>query len=719
MSLWRLAYVVAVRRTISNWRLELVLLLSILLAVALMSSGVIFSDLVADAALGHTLGRATPDEANFEIRTFIGSKTAASVEGRVSAYQRGQEFIDRQVGAAFEPYLRDQTRLLESPTFFFQGHPQLELDDRDRPRGDIQYLRGLWPERAELVQGRWPYTVESRGANSTDGNLEVAVDVRGAELLQLGVGEQMEIIRPASFVDPQPMTVKIVGIFRRTDPTDEFWYRMDRDFSYQNERWTTIPLFTTEDRVLHQLVSQYPSLFLNVTWYFYLDREGIRAKDVNQIQSATLNVKEAVKALLTNGSINMKLDRVLDEYEDQLLPTRVPLFLILFLVTGILIYYLGLVSGLIVKSRSTELAMLKSRGATVPRLGILALVEGLLLAVPAVVAGPFLAQGVVRLLGKVFFDLGGSGELAGVPVALSSQSLLLGLAGGLLAVAALTGFTLLAARQSLIEFREEGARPARTPFIHRYYLDILFLVLIAALWWQTQSQDSFLVRSLGSGELKIDYSLLLGPLLGLLAVGLLVLRLFPLAVALLSRLAEPVGPPWLVHGLRHISRDPIVPGLLVVMLMLATALGVIGSTFSSTLQRSQRDQALYAAGADLLIQHTGSGTTAPLQGLADLAGELDYVDVAAEARRMHSSLLTKGFSTDSASILAVDTSRFDQVAWYRPDFADGKSVNEIIAVLKPDAGIKSCSTRRNPLTPGHQVFGALGTVQQTRSRGEY
>ena len=46
MSLLRLAYVIALRRIIANWRLELVLLLGVVLAVALLSSGVVFSDLL-------------------------------------------------------------------------------------------------------------------------------------------------------------------------------------------------------------------------------------------------------------------------------------------------------------------------------------------------------------------------------------------------------------------------------------------------------------------------------------------------------------------------------------------------------------------------------------------------------------------------------------------------------------------------------------------------
>ena len=146
----------------------------------------------------------------------------------------------------------------------------------------------------------------------------------------------------------------------------------------------------------------------------------------------------------------------------------------------------------------------------------------------------------------------------------------------------LTTLTLVAARQSIVEFLQVGARPPRTPFIHRYYIDLLFLALMGLLFWQIQSRGSFLVRPLGGQGLEIDYSMLLIPMMVLVAIGLVVLRAFPIVLALASRIVEPIGPSWLVHGLRHISRDPIVPGVLVVLLMFATALGVVGSSFSST-----------------------------------------------------------------------------------------------------------------------------------------
>lgn len=694
MSVLRLAATVALRRTVSNWKLEMVLFLAIVLAVALMSSGLIFSRLLAEAALGHALSKATVDEADFQVRTFIGSETPPTVSGRTSAYQARLKFNDDRIADPFEPYLKGRSLLFESPTFFYQGHPQLELSDELRPRGDIQYMSGLFPRRAHLVEGRWPTSAQSQtesfpesrafSRDINEGALEVAIDELGAELLQLGAGDEFEVFPATAFTDPPATKAKIVGVFRRIDPNDEFWFGADKDFSFKNERWTMVPLFTSESAIVRQLVGLYPTLFLDVTWFYQLDRTGIRASDVDKIQELARRFSQDVNANLNNGSIAIKLDRLLRDYEAELLPTRVPMFLIIFLVTGILIYYLGLVAGLIIKSRNTELALLKSRGATTLQLGLLALVESLLLAVPAVILGPFIAQALVRLLGRLFFGLGGSEILAGVPVTLSTGAFLLGLAGGILAVAAITGFTLLASRQGIVEFRQGGARPPRTPFIHRYYLDLLLLALISLLWWQTANRGSFMVRSLGTGELQIDYSLMIGPILFLLATGLVILRFFPIAVTFAAGAMEPVGPSWLVHGLRHVSRDPIMPGVLVIMLMLATALGIIGSTFSSTLERNREDRALYTAGADLFIEHNGTRRSLPPAELKKLVSAVDGVAAVSEVRRTGAALVTKGFGAASVSVLGVDAANFGQVAWYRDDFSDGRKLNDLLSVIGPD-----------------------------------
>ena len=607
MSLLHLAYIIAVRRTISNWRMEMVLFVGILLAVAVMSSGVVFSDLLAEAALRREMNQAAPDEANFSIRTHNDFDFATTV----ADYQRNMDFVESRAGEPFKPFLRDQSYLLETETFFFRGRPQLELDIETRPRGKFMYMTGLIsdrpdrPDRVELVKGSWPGTSTSTSP-PTQEPLEVAVDTLGAELLGLRLDDTMTVFPAAVLLDRAAMEVKIVGLFRRTDldPADEFWYGTRDALRSRIDDWNTIHLFTTEDTILKGLSPNYPRMFAEITWFFYLDREKVRAGHVNGIQRTIRQMKRDMGSDLDNSTTSIELDKLLEDYEEQLLLSRVPMFLMLFLVTGILIYYLFLVGSLVVRFRASEISVLKSRGSTTFQIGLLALGEGLLLAVPAVFLGPILALGVSRALERVFFDVG----VADVPVFLSFGAVLLGFVGALIAVTVLTTATMLAARQGVVESRQSGARPPQAPLMHRYYLDILLLALIGLVWWQIQSHRSFLVRPLGTGELEIDWSLLIGPALGLLAAGLLVLRLFPIGAALLFKVSEPVGPVWLVQGLRRISRDPIIPGTLVVLLMLATALGLIGSAFSSTLERSQRDRALYSAGADLRIHHRSTET---------------------------------------------------------------------------------------------------------------
>ena len=702
MSFLQLSYTMARRRIATAWRLELVLFLGILLSVALLSSSVVFSDLLAEAALRRTLRQADAQEVNFWVRTFLNLEEPTIATQRTSVYQEGIEFVDARVTGVFEPYLDDHARLLETSTFFFTGDSRFQVERDARPRGRIQYLTGLFEEdRSRLLEGRWP---ADSPATSTE-PLEVAIERGGADLVGMALGEVLSVHPATGNEDMKFIDVRIVGIFERVNPEDDFWYGRDHNFSNYNGEWPTVPMFTTEGSILQRVATEYPGIYSNVTWVYDLDRQGLSFDEVEGIQQSISLMRRETIALLENSTVSLKLDRLLDDYSEQLVLSRIPLYLMVFLVVGILAYYLALVSALTIRSRSAEIAMLKSRGATTLQVGLTIFVEGILLAIPAVAAGTLLAAPVAGILGSLFFDVEGDGIL----IALSSRAFLLGAAGALLSVLVLTASTLVAARQGIVEFRQAGARPARAPLLHRYYLDFLLLALIGLLWWQIQSRDTFLLRPLGRGALEIDFTLLLGPVLGLLALGLIVLRFFPLAVALFARLMEPVGPVWLVQGLRRVGRDPIAPGSLVVLLMLATALGVIGSAFGSTLQRSQEDRARYQVGADVRLHHTGSRLPVKSLGLEethtqDVPG-LELVEVS----RQTGNLLTQGFSTERFNMLAVDSSRFSRVAWFRSDFSDGQSLGSLMRAIQAPIAL---SDERRPaelqISPAVIPGGAAG-----------
>ena len=408
MSFLQLAYIMARRRIAVAWRLELVLFLGIVLSVAILSGSVVFSDLLAEAALRRTLQDAEADEVNFWVRIYQNLEESSIASQRTSVYQAGIDFVERRITPPFSPYLEGQARLLETATFFFVGDPRFDLPQDARPRGRVQFLTGISEEgRSELVEGHWPgESADIPGG--TDGSgpvLEAAIEVAGAELVGLTVGEELDIIPATSVLHQQTSRVRIVGLFRRVDPDDDFWYGRDHNFSHHNGQWATVPLFTSEATILEQIANTYPGIYSNVTWIFDLDRQSVRAGDVDSIKASVRGARNDIYANLDNSSVGIKLERLLDRYSELLLLSRIPLFLMVFLVTGILAYYLALVSGLTIRSRSAEIAMLKSRGATTLQVGLMVLVEGLLLAIPAVIIGAFLAPPAAGILGSFFFDI--------------------------------------------------------------------------------------------------------------------------------------------------------------------------------------------------------------------------------------------------------------------------------------------------------------------------
>ena len=673
-----LGYVLARRRLMSSFRIELTVLLGVTLAVVLLSSAVVFNDLLAETALRRSLADAESSDVNLWVRVFNDLDDPRIATAASDRYLTSRQFVAQRVLPPLGNAVGAVSFQVETATFYFTGRPNLDLPNDVRPRGRVQFLSGLKEGQAQLVQGRWPEVTGDGGYDDSTGEtdgivIEIMVDSQGLEFLDLEVGEGFEIV-PATGGDGQESTpVVVVGVIEPTDLEDEYWYRRHKSLSYRDDDWTLVPLFTSEQALRQQIARRYPGIYTSSAWFVQVDREGIPAKRVDELQLDLRRVRRDVSNNLPNGSTSTGLIRILEDHEEQLLLARIPLFLMVFLVTGILAYYLTITAGMVIRARAGEIAMLKSRGATTFQIGILTLVEGLLLAGPALVAGALLSPLLAKALGGLVFD----SESVGAPVSLSWQAFGMGAAGAALAVIVLAIATLAAANKGIVEFRQSGARPARTPFIHRYYLDLLALVVIAFLWWQISSRGTVLTRGLGSRDLEIDFALLLGPALGLIALGLLVMRLFPLFLGISARIVGPVGPGWLVQGLRRIARDPIAPGSLVALLMLATALGVVGSAFSATLNRSLDDRVRYDTGADIRIQHDNGRISRAFAGLSDVLPN------SAEAMQTEGSLLTEGFGSQRVSVLAVDSPRLADVAWWRDDFADDGGLPDLMSSIAP------------------------------------
>ena len=168
----------------------------------------------------------------------------------------------------------------------------------------------------------------------------------------------------------------------------------------------------------------------------------------------------------------------------------------------------------------------------------------------------------------------------------------------------------------------------------------------------------------------VSGDLLTVPTWGLIAVA--PAQLLFMVFAGLSR----VTPVWLGIGLLHMSRNPLQYTWLILLLVLATGLGILATTVGGTLERSQIERVLFEEGADLRV----TASLLAKGGVSEvLSKSQELEDVVHVVLGLRERGQTGGSTTE---VLAVDTSGFADVAWYRDDFSES-SLPQLMDRLNP------------------------------------
>ena len=469
--------------------------------------------------------------------------------------------------------------------------------------------------------------------------------------------------------EEERVPVRVSGIYRVEDVEDPFWGESPLELDgRETVDFTTFGPFVVGEEAFLGLQDG----DVEVRWRASPPIEQIGVSDLEGLQLRL----EQLEADLTSGdgrsslTVQTGLDGLLRDADRSLLVSRsgvlVPSVQLAVLAGAALLF----LAGLLADRRSLETAVFRSRGASrqrgrTPRAG-----EGAMLAVPAVLAAPWLAALSLRALNHV-------GPLAEVGLELEPQVgvvsyALATLAGVLCAV----GLAVPALRSATVTSSvQEQGRPQARGIVQRAGLDLALVALAALAFWQLRHYEGTLVESV-RGRLGIDPLLVAAPALGLLAGALLALRIVPAAGALIERVASSARGMVAPLGTRQVARRPARYARAVVLLTLAVAIGLFASAYSSTWLRSQEDRAAYDAGADIrAVPDERSGSIAALR----LAGAYAEVGGVEEALPVVEQPLE--ISDEPATLLALDASRAPEIVQIRPDLAGNRPLGELTAPL--------------------------------------
>ena len=682
MSWTALLYWLLRRRIRSTWPLLVITSFGIVSAVTLMAVGAGYSRVLAEGGLRHTLASTSPRVLNVHLITQnrpIGAADYTQLRSAVEGIAESRlGYMIRSMGRY--GIVQGSIRLRTVPS---DGPPSL-----DAPIGRPFFLTGF-QEHSSLVAGRWPVGTP---VISDDGiSIEAVLGRVSARQMGISVGSQVDLY-PFINDESQRISVTITGTADPNDPSEEYWMNGPSSYFVTRDDGGPIllPIYVTEETFFDGVAAKYPSMVGDFTWFLFLDTTVLKSSLVGPTQDAIKRLETDVNRQFPRSLVLTGLKPALKEYRQALTLARVPIFVFISLVVLVVIYFLIMVMGMLARSQTDESGILRSRGASILQVsGILAVSEGIIV-LASMIMGPFLALLIVRfLLAPTVNPVGGTGS---IPVVLSSDMFLMGAIGGVLSLIVLLASSFNRARLGIVESLRSRARPPTLPLLQRYYIDILVLFVLGFLLWEIRGREGFLTRDLASGEVKVDFLLLFGPAVVLVVVAVVVLRVLPLVVRLMSWSADRLAPAWVSFPLARFARDPLPHGSLVIILALAAALGVFGASFQPTLSVSQTHQALYSGGGDLSM----SGPSLSSRDAKTLEEH--------EAIRTFSPIVRESVTLldvlpgDSATLMAVDPKVLPDIVWFREDFA-GKSLSELMELLRP-VSLPSSSFGSGILVPG-------------------
>lgn len=666
---------VVAQRVAGNWKMLAVLALGVTVSATLLAAAPIYSRAMSDLGL------------TFSIREELGGRVASHVEFNSVALGTAEgRALDQAISSRIDErvgwFAERQTRTVRLGRFSIAAEG---AEPRLRAQLGQPLSANGYRDKVSVLEGRLP------GEPVPGGPLEVVASESVAALAGFKVGQTFRLIenfdtceriQPTEEVPPPPppcdarailgfeFRATLVGIVAPRDPLDPFWIGGAEAYFQPRSRvlydaGPVLPLLTDEAALIGGFGSLFPGYRATFAWDVYANAETLTRTNFRRAQDDQRKLQSEVEPL--GGFAFSPLTDTLKDFGRSSDYQQKPLTILLLEIAAIAVFYVSLVSGVVVERQAREIALFQGRGASVVQVVLVYLLEGLLVGIPALVVAPFMAASATALLGltPLFHDVSG-GDL--LPVTVPPLSFALAGLGVVLALVALLTPAWLVARRGALAQRRSESRPGRG-VVTRYYLDLVLAMFAGLLLWELNERGSVFTPS-ESGGVTSDPVLLASPALIIAAAAAVTLRFYPLVLRLATRVLAAVSGVTVAVGLWQVVRNPGQHTRLMLLLMMAVAVGTFAASYSTTAERSYRDRASFDVGVDARVTPAGaSRIDATSEGLATELGQFAGVTRAVAVVRSGGTLAGAGSGGQSVQLLAVDPAAAATMLWFRGDLA--------------------------------------------------
>jgi putative ABC transport system permease protein len=695
---------IVLQKMIHNGWMVLCLAAGSFLAVALISSIPMYTEAIMQRMLVRDL-----ESFQRERNTYPGT-----LQARYNFYNPSLD----PTRARFFDYINDTTRddlipSLDLPVLEQSVHGMLDYmlafdaekpDEKNRrPNTQVQALQGL-EDHITILYGREPVK------GLVDGAYEVIVTEQAMLNLDLLLGNTYIIYNMMN--EEEIFRLKVVGVFTQESTQDLFWFRGLREFSDS--------FIIDFDTFNEKFIREYTPNLSYIFWFFALDYQEIKVDKL----TALLQTIDRYQRLTHEYRIDFRFP-VLPMFESYNARANTLSLMLLFLQTPVLlmlVFFIYMVSQLVINNERNEIAVLKSRGAGLSQVFNIYLVESVILGGAALVVGPLFGFFIVSFLGSSngFMEFV---QRVALPVRLSPRAYLYAVGGFLLFVVTMLLPVVAFSRSSIVEHKRNKVRSNKPAFWKRFFIDIILIGMSAYGLYSYNSQQEILsITGVEGSSLPVDPLLFGISVLFILGAGLLVLRLFPFFVNFLFSIGKRVWKPHTYAAFIQVGRSGGIQQFLMIFIILSLSIGVFNSTAARTINTNVEEKIRYGTGADIALtpfwedlNASGGGddvsslTEAPGAGASTSSAaspqyrepnfdpylKLEGVEVATKVyRNERITIRAPGGKNGVAELMAVIPHEFARVAWFRRDLMPHHFFNYLnLLAASPKAMLVSSSLR--------------------------
>ena len=476
----------------------------------------------------------------------------------------------------------------------------------------LGFISGL-DDRMHIVDGQMPTS------SADDAMLAVMIARAFANETGVNVGDTLTIIAPGT--RPATLQARVAAIWAPVNRSDPAWFFPPdtlNDLILVPEASFTGPVAGTLRNEVDQAL-----------WFVRLSGEGVTGAQVSPLLSRVESVRARVNSLIPGLRLEQGPAEALRRYQDRVASLTTQLFVFSAPILALTLYFATLVAALLVRRQSSEIALMKSRGVRSAQILGMYLVEWVIIGGVALAAGLPLGLAFASVMSRVrsFLEVDLSG--AGVPLSPGAQSLTFALVVLVITVGASLTPAFVATRRTLVDEQQQAARAARPPLWQRAYLDLLLLIPAAYGVYQLQIGGGLFQ---GNADPFSNPLLVLTPALLCFALGLLTLRLIPLILEGLARLAA--LPAWIAPlvTLRALARQTDNYRGALLLLILTLSLATYSATMADTLDGAMRTELTYQVGAMTQLFETGESVGQARPGQPGSPPQQPRPDIREEAR---------------------------------------------------------------------------------------